>query len=850
MADMDLGSLFITLKVHNNEALKAIKQYEDNIKKTAEESKKIGAAIRQSFSAINTSFGMAVGSIRKGAQVITSSFGLIYKSIDVLFTPLKYLVAGFTLVDGMLKAVGASCIVTAGKFEYLYKKLQITLGQTRVAQVWKESMQTAGFFDVEQIMEASSLLESVGVKGAKALETISDAAIMLDLDIQEVARSIMRMSAGTLRGVRLMGIDFEIVGKTYWFRYWKEGNEYAEKAVGVAAAQTKIIEILASKFGGATKNVNKTFTGLWNTLHTTIQEMRGEIGSSLLPIVDTFLERIISSLKGSMSFGKSLGESLRDNFVKAASVIEASFSTAWEVIKQMENVIKQEGGLGKIIQEAFAYGVKIFVDGFLVAIKSSVSIWKFIANVFSNAVLEALAKSGIPGLKGLGTFKHSRDIQAGLADLSRKDMLKIANAYGIDLYDTTIDKAFGTVGIPNGAHGVGAPFMPVPVAGLSAFNEYPMIEDSTGVLIPKYEKSTEKLKKEIADRIKGLSEDEIKTEFEGMSKIINKELAYDPYGGINKGIEEIRTNLSEGKKELVESIAKNTQEFIDGLTEGATSDKINIKELFKNKLQNIIKSYQEAIQKYDEQQKQIQEEQNKPIPNQPRKTRIYNLDELATEAFPDAPIQTIVAQYREAQRNLNMLYMTEHEKEKIIELDRFRKLLQDEYLGGTREEAQKALEYLETLSKIESGHEKEIEDLKTKILQYDTLNSQIEAYLDKILQAQEDLEDFTSLAEFFNGIQEEMMTPAEKLQNDLMNIEAFYEKIYGKDWKLNEDLAKEYEDITKFLTEKIIGKQREEQGGAGTYDPRYVNINQLGGKIEEAQLSVLRSIEKKIGPTY
>ena len=95
-----------------------------------------------------------------------------------------------------------------------------------------------------------------------------------------------------------------------------------------------------------------------------------------------------------------------------------------------------------------------------------------------------------------------------------------------------------------------------------------------------------------------------------------------------------------------------------------------------------------------------------------------------------------------------------------------------------------------------------------------------------------------------------MMTPAEKLQNDLMNIEAFYEKIYGKDWKLNEDLAKEYEDITKFLTEKIIGKQREEQGGAGTYDPRYVNINQLGGKIEEAQLSVLRSIEKKIGPTY
>ena len=141
MSDVDLGSLFVKLKAYNNDALKAIKEYEEAIVRSGQTTKTVGTEIKEVYGAMGKVASQMSSGFNMAFTGISTTFNALLKTTNAFFYPLKILTASFLAVKGTIYSVGLAAIKTAGDFDILYRKLEITLGKERVPKVWKESLQ-------------------------------------------------------------------------------------------------------------------------------------------------------------------------------------------------------------------------------------------------------------------------------------------------------------------------------------------------------------------------------------------------------------------------------------------------------------------------------------------------------------------------------------------------------------------------------------------------------------------------------------------------------------------------------------------------------------------------------------
>lgn len=158
--------------------------------------------------------------IKRTLAGIGNPFVAMGKGLDFLkgaaswfFLPLKILATSFIAVKSTIYAAGIAAVKTAADFEFFHAQLTTFIGdKEKVNKVWKESMGEAGFFSVEQTMNARLRLERVGIAGKESMEIIRDMAVITGQGIEEIATSLLRITSGTMRGLRLMGVNFAVEG--------------------------------------------------------------------------------------------------------------------------------------------------------------------------------------------------------------------------------------------------------------------------------------------------------------------------------------------------------------------------------------------------------------------------------------------------------------------------------------------------------------------------------------------------------------------------------------------------------------------------------------------------------------
>ena len=521
---MDLGNLEVHLKADSTGVVNAfntwIKAIEEvgksstalssslkNLNKAEEETEKKVSALTATLQGLSKAFV----AVKMGADIASQGFTLAGKAVSVFLFPLRLAYQGITAITAVLVPLAKSVVKTAGDFEFFHKKMETLISDSgKVKKAWEESIGLAGFFDVEQMMDARLKLERVGITGKDAMLAVRDAAVMLGESIEEVSTSVVRMSAGTLRGLRLMGVDFVVEGSKYWFQYRDQaGKIITDTVVGVQAAQIKILEIFKTMFGGAYENVKNTLPVLTKTMITQYSLLKAAFGTGVMPAVVKTMQSIIQGMKDLMPQAEEFGKKLGAGLEKARQIIMEIAAKGLELLKSTAAAFEKKG-IGFVIVNAFEMGVEILIKGFVAALEVTWSIWEAIGTAIGMSFLHVLANSGIIGLEQLGQVGVKKNISSALSPLSQEQLQGQAKGLGLET------------------------------------EKY----DKYSFEIRKINKTKQELQDAISDALKGRPKQEIDAWFAELSKTVNQNI------GVNAG-----TLVTKAGAEVVKSIRAVMKEF-------------------------------------------------------------------------------------------------------------------------------------------------------------------------------------------------------------------------------------------------------------------------------------------------
>jgi hypothetical protein len=194
---------------------------------------------------------------------MTSAFGNMATRIRRHLFSLK---SAFAVLG--LGLLGRSFVKVASEMEVFRVQLISVLGGIKKADVALREIVTFAArtpFEIPKIVEARIALESVGIAGMKALETVGETAAAMGRDIVEVATALQSMLAQVLRRY---GIEVRRTADTATFTWKNHMGEMVSKTVtgGMEVIRATLLAIWNEKYKGGMDRFRATWEGLISNL--------------------------------------------------------------------------------------------------------------------------------------------------------------------------------------------------------------------------------------------------------------------------------------------------------------------------------------------------------------------------------------------------------------------------------------------------------------------------------------------------------------------------------------------------------------------------------------------------------
>lgn len=681
MFGMDLGNLLVHLTAENSQAVKAFHEYEVLISNTAKTLQPFTKAVKSAFETAAIASMYAVDAMRNyeiSAKKIFSSvssaiskigdafesvknagekaFNAIKKSVEVFIAPLKYAIEAMIAWKGALWAAGMASVKAAGDEEKLHQRLVAIIGDVQTAnQLFRESKDMEGYFDMQNLVNARIMLQMTGIHGTEAMNSIANAAVALDSDIETIATGLKRMDAGVFRGLWQYGVELKQDGNRFLFKFRDQMGELRTIAAqGASAAQQEMLKIFDMKFGNAYQTAKQTLPGLFRILTESIHNLRVDFGEGLLAPVKLIIQDMIDGIHALKEGAKSAGETLGQELLKARAGLLAGFQVAYQIAQQIGKALDKQG-IGSVILESIRLGVTILTDGILAAFKASLSLWKLIGSILGNAVMEVLYSSGIPGLRGIGKQKREADISRSLSGLSDKELAYVAQPFGIQ-----------ATGVRESTQGL-----------MSLSN--PQLEE--------YQKTRAQMLKELSDTMSNLSPDLLTKQFQMISKDVGREVTLDIGYNVTQALEDAKTSVSKSVDELGTKSLAALQAFENRIAAMAGEAPIDVAKTWKDLYIKNLDEGKERIEAMNSAFKDVQQ-------------TITQGAYAANVPFTDGEL-AMDAMLRDLQDEQELIGLTNRERERTVALIRFAQIAEKEYGKDTAAYYEKILEYQRELDKLQ-----------------------------------------------------------------------------------------------------------------------------------------------------
>ena len=486
-----------------------------------------------------------------------SAFHRVSRAADIALGPLKLMVSVTASLKAMMLAAGAASVGAAGDYEMFNQQLRTVIATKKDAdRAFAESIEFSVRtpFTPDDIVRTRVELEAVGVRGSAAVEKVASAAAAMNREMSDVASAVKSMETEPLRR---LGIRLQREGDEFIFQFRdKVGQAQRIAATGFEEAQAALLSIFETKYSGGLERMSITWQGLISTLKGAVKDLRAEFGAGFLDQSKLIVNDLIEGSKQLKQYAGEAGREFGDEMIIARAHLLAGFDTALKVAGQIKEALKQEGGAGEVILQAFRLGTTLLADAMVTAFQVSLPLWKTIGTILGQGVLDALYRSGIPG----SGIAREMAISRNLGAKSIQDLQKVAGQFNIPTSAAERVYVAPDIGVKGG------------------YIEY-------GQRL----KTAKELVGDLTGEIKKLSVEE---------QIAFAE--FDPGAAIAKSIDESRQKITDAIAAMGAETIAQLQEFENNLAAASGQDAIDLTKDFTQNLSQRLSEGEELIKQWRE----------------------------------------------------------------------------------------------------------------------------------------------------------------------------------------------------------------------------------------------------------
>jgi len=214
-------------------------------------------------------------------------------------------------------AIISKSVQTAASYQALQTRLEAVLGAGQNAEkVFKEIRKFAAStpLQLEDLIKAKILLESVGTSGMASLKGVAAAAATMGRSVEDVALAVTSLESESLKK---LGIQLRTSGEEFTFNFRdKAGDAVTTVVNGVEEAREALTGIFGEKFGAGLKAASEDIAGQWSTFKDNVNDAFAVIGTQLLPVIEKGLNAASEAIKGLIADGtlERFGQKIADVF--------------------------------------------------------------------------------------------------------------------------------------------------------------------------------------------------------------------------------------------------------------------------------------------------------------------------------------------------------------------------------------------------------------------------------------------------------------------------------------------------------------------------------------------------------
>lgn len=255
--------------IQNSDSIKEMKEQEKALKAALEQAENSVSDQRKEILRLGNSFKQVEKEVEESKKTIKEWAKSVGESIDgAVKSALKWGAATASLVGGAAFTKGLQTSINLEAYRTMLETATKDFEKTNKLMKKAELLSISTPFDPEEVIQATSTLESYGIDSEKWLSKIADAAGATNATMEQATEAVKDiLSKNEFESMENLGVSKEMLIEAAEKKYGK--NRVFDKKGSVKdqkKLQIVLEEIMVSKFDGGAEKLSKTIKGLWSTI--------------------------------------------------------------------------------------------------------------------------------------------------------------------------------------------------------------------------------------------------------------------------------------------------------------------------------------------------------------------------------------------------------------------------------------------------------------------------------------------------------------------------------------------------------------------------------------------------------
>lgn len=215
---------------------------------------------------------------------------------------------GFEAITSGVKALGRAMIMGNADMETYKNTLTTVMGSSEKAVEmlkWAESFAASTPFEIPDIMEATTILETYGISAKNTLGSIGDMASITGKPLMQAVEAIADAQTGELERLKEFGITKDMLIQKAADMGKKEIVNAKGQVTDMKGLNEALITLMNDRYKGGMEVASKSFKGMVSNVQDSVGTIMRELGKPVFEKFKSGLQTVVPLMSGITSFIKA-----------------------------------------------------------------------------------------------------------------------------------------------------------------------------------------------------------------------------------------------------------------------------------------------------------------------------------------------------------------------------------------------------------------------------------------------------------------------------------------------------------------------------------------------------------------